>query len=293
VLVEAGTHPDYQFAGLAEDALEVSIDTVRDLCRGLALKPARGGYKIAILDDADALNDAAANCFLKTLEEPPPHSVLILIGTSAERQLPTIVSRCQVIRFQPLPPTLITELLEREGSADPALVARLARMSGGSLGQARALTEPALWSFREELLKELTRQPVDTVAVGQKWIRFLEEAGKEASVQRKRASLVLQLLIEFFSDALRLQAGGPALLDSPRDMELLSRIVETARPEQLAEIIERCLECDFHIERRVQLVLAVESLVDALGQRLGQTTSADARGTVVTAVGQEAVGRSR
>ncbi len=75
---------------------------IRELCDQFALKPARGLRKVAILDDADDLNEEASNAFLKTLEEPPPGAVLILIGTSAELQLETIVSRCQVVRFDPL-----------------------------------------------------------------------------------------------------------------------------------------------------------------------------------------------
>jgi DNA polymerase III subunit delta' len=102
-LVDAGTHPDCFAAGRPEDSLEVPIDEVRELCRHFSLKSARGRGKVALLDDADDLNDAAANCFLKTLEEPPPRSVLLLIGTSPDRQLPTIVSRCQIVRFAPLP----------------------------------------------------------------------------------------------------------------------------------------------------------------------------------------------
>src|SRR5207248_2092828 len=88
--VESGTHPDYFRAGRPDDALELPIEVVRELCRGLGLKPARGSRKIAVLDDADDLNAYAANSFLKTLEEPPPGSVLILVGTSSDRQLSTI-----------------------------------------------------------------------------------------------------------------------------------------------------------------------------------------------------------
>ena len=72
-------------------------------CAEFGLKPARGIRRFAIVDDVDDMNDEAANAFLKTLEEPPPGTVLILIATSAELQLETIVSRCQVIRFDPLP----------------------------------------------------------------------------------------------------------------------------------------------------------------------------------------------
>ena len=63
------------------------------LCHDIALRPFMGGYKVALIDDADYLNAEGANCLLKTLEEPPPRSVLILIGTSPAKQLPTIRSR--------------------------------------------------------------------------------------------------------------------------------------------------------------------------------------------------------
>ena len=72
------------------------------LCHRLSLRPASEKRRIAIIEDADFLNEEGANCLLKTLEEPPPGSVLILIGTSQQRQLPTIRSRCQVIRFRRL-----------------------------------------------------------------------------------------------------------------------------------------------------------------------------------------------
>src|SRR5262249_41493055 len=83
-LVDADTHPDLIAAGRPEDKNEVPIETVRELCRLLSLKPARGRGKVAILDDADDLNPYSANSFLKTLEEPPPQSVLILIGTRSD-----------------------------------------------------------------------------------------------------------------------------------------------------------------------------------------------------------------
>src|SRR5947209_7538445 len=65
-LVAAGTHPDLFAIGRPEESLELPIEVVRELCHGLGLKPARGRGKVAIVDDADDLNDAAANCFLKT-----------------------------------------------------------------------------------------------------------------------------------------------------------------------------------------------------------------------------------
>ena len=88
---------------------------------------------MAILDDADDLNEEASNAFLKTLEEPPPGAVLILIGTSPELQLETIVSRCQVVRFDPLNDSEIAALLVEKGIAQDAEDAtRLAALGDGS-----------------------------------------------------------------------------------------------------------------------------------------------------------------
>lgn len=272
--VEAGTHPDFFAASRPEENANMPIDVVRELCRNLALKPARGHGKVAILDDADDLDDPiqnhpAANAFLKTLEEPPPRSVLILIGADAHRQLPTIVSRCQVIRFAPLTTELVAELLHAQGIEDAALVGRLARMSGGSPGQARALADPALWNFRRILLEGLSQPRPNTVALARELMHFVEEAGKESAAKRRRAALVLRLLIDFLNQALCVSVGGTPQLAEADDLRMLRELANRLGSDQLLELLDRCLEGDVHIDRRVQLELAVEALFDSLGQKQG------------------------
>jgi DNA polymerase-3 subunit delta' len=266
--VKAGTHPDFFVAVRPEETLDLPIEVVRTLCQSFALKSARGRGKIAILDDADDLNDAAANCFLKTLEEPPPRSVLLLIGTSADRQLSTIVSRCQVVRFAPLPQALVAELLRAQGLEDAALIERLARLSDGSPGLARALADPALWEFRRTLLDRLAQLPRDSVPLAQAILKFVDEAGKESGAQRRRAALLLRLLIEFLHAALTKSAGGEPRLAEPEDLRVLEALVQRTDPDQLTSILERCLEAETQIDRRVQLVLLLEALIDSLSQKL-------------------------
>lgn len=268
----AGTHPDFVAVSRPEDKPNIPIESVRELCRQLSLKPARGHGKVAILDDADDLDDpvnlhASANAFLKTLEEPPPGSVLILIGTDADRQLPTIVSRCQVIRFAPLPTELVAELLRAQGMEDTALGERLARLSGGSLGQARDLADPALWSFRRSLLEGLSQPRPNTVALAREWINFVGEAGKESAAKRRRAALVLRLLIEFLKSTLCVSVGGTPQLVETDDLRIMRELANRLGTERLLELLDRCLEGDIHIDRRVQLELALEAMLDALGQR--------------------------
>jgi DNA polymerase-3 subunit delta' len=271
--ITAGTHPDVFAAGRPADSPNIPIDVIRELRHRFSMKSATGRGKLAILDDADELDDpitshAAANAFLKTLEEPPPRSHLILIGTSADRQLPTIVSRCQVVRFAPLPEELVAELLRHQDIEDPKLIERVARLSGGSPGTARALAEPALWEFRRTLLQGLARPQPDSVALSKALASFVEEAGKESALQRTRASLVLKLLIDSLQDVLRLNLGGEPRLAEPEDLVSLQQLAKRMDPERLLEVLERCLEGDIHIDRRVQLVLLLEALLDALGQQL-------------------------
>jgi DNA polymerase-3 subunit delta' len=272
VQVQAGTHPDLFVVTQPEDSQVMPIDLMRDLSRNLSLKAARGRGKVAIVDDADNLydpisNHAAANSFLKTLEEPPPGSVLILIGTNPDLQLTTIVSRCQVVRFSPLPPNIMQDLLRGTGMQDQAAIERLARLSGGSMGQAQALADPSLWQFRRQLLQGLTQPLVDSVGLAKEWTRFVEEKGKESAVQRRRAALVLTLFIDALHDALRLRLGAEPLSAEPEDVRWLKELAKRADPDKLIALLERCLEADYQIDRRVQLVLVLEGLMDALGQR--------------------------
>jgi DNA polymerase-3 subunit delta' len=246
---------------------------MRELCRGFSLKSARGRGKVAILDDADDLDDpitsnAAANCFLKTLEEPPPHSVFILVGSSVDRQLPTIASRCQVVRFRPLSADGVDPILREKGVTDAERRTNLVRLSDGSPGQALTLDDDDLWSFREYLLQTLGASRFDSVALGKRWRSFAEEAGKESALQRTRAALALKLLVELLDDALRLSLGKPVRITEPAELRHLENLANRAGPERLMAMMERCLEGDAQIDRRVQLVLVLEALVDALGQKL-------------------------
>jgi DNA polymerase-3 subunit delta' len=268
VQIDAGTHPDFFPAARPADALEFPIDLMRTLCGQFALKSARGRGKVIVLDDADDLNQESANCFLKTLEEPPPGSLLILIGSSPERQLPTVVSRCQVVRFAPLKDDLVGALLEEQGVSDAAARERLVRLAGGSPGLALTLADPALWEMRNRLVAGLTGRPVDSVELSKAWWEHVEQVGKESAAQRARAQLVLRLVIDFFSDALALASGGQPRRTGPEDLPALQRLAARTDAERPLELLERCLEADQQITWRVQLVLVLEALLDAMAQKI-------------------------
>jgi len=275
-LIDAGNHPDFFMVHRPEDKVEMPIDTIRELTRSMALKPARGRRRIAIVDDADDFNEESANCFLKTLEEPPPGSLLILIGTTPERQLSTIVSRCQVVRFARLSESQVAAIAQEQGVA-PELAARVSRLAHGSPGQALALAEPALWAFRQRMLGAMCRSPFDSVGPGRSFMEFVEEAGKEGGPQRRRASLALRLLVEFLMDLLHQQSGQAPRLVDEADAGYLRELGKRLDADSTMDIIDRVLEADIQIDRRLQLKLVIEALLDAIDQKLASLATSVGR----------------
>ena len=152
----AGTHPDVRIVVRDEDRRDVRIEQVRELSRWLALQPLMAARKVAILDDAHCLNEHGQNALLKTLEEPPGRSVLVLVSCSAALLLPTVRSRCRIVRLDPLPVELVARVLTARGvSADRA--AQLAALADGSPGRALAMEGEAESRARERMLDVLPR----------------------------------------------------------------------------------------------------------------------------------------
>ena len=222
----AGTHPDIEVVAKPEDKaflplkLFIGENETRGregLCHWIGLKPFMGGRRVAIIDDADLLNAEGANCLLKTLEEPPPHSVLILIGTSPARQLPTIRSPCQLIRFLPLAEETVARLLvSKELVTDKAEAARLARFSEGSIERATELADADLWSCRRTLLEKLSADVLDSTGLAQAVATFIDEAGKKAPARRARFRQVIAFAADFYRRLLHVRSDIPL----PSDPEM-------------------------------------------------------------------------
>jgi len=264
LLVRAGTHPDFFVVRRPEEGNEFPIGLMRELCQNFTMTTARGHGKVAILEDADDLNDAAANCFLKTLEEPPPRSVFILIGTSIEQQMATIRSRCQVVRFAPLAEPVVREVLKAQGIAEGDRLDRLVRLSGGSPGQALALADDALWECRRTLLTGLASAKPNSVSLARGLVEFAEDAGKDTSLQRRRLMLVFRLLIEAMREVLAIRAGAPVRPGAADEQALLAALAGRANFETICAWIDRCLAAEDQLGRYVPLGLVAEALMDSL-----------------------------
>jgi DNA polymerase-3 subunit delta' len=263
IQVDAGTHPDLFLVSRPEDKVEFPVEAIHQLSANLGMKPARGLRKIAIVDDADDFNDVSANALLKTLEEPPPGSLLILIATAADRQLSTIRSRCQIIPFTPLPEPVVRDLLKSDADIDPDAVDRLAHISDGSPGLARELAVPALWEFRQKLLAALAKQSPDSPTLAKELQDIVEDVGKDSGAQRRRATLVVRLIVDALRQALSVSVERATSADAG-EARLLRDLAQKFGPDGLLRRLDRCLQAATEIDRRVQLVLVNEALIDAL-----------------------------
>ncbi len=206
--VRAATHPDLILVSKPDGKNFIPVETfIGDrehrrqvgLVHDIGLKPFRGGRKIAIIDDADFLNQESANSLLKTLEEPPPKSLLILIGTSAQKQLSTIVSRSQLVRFNPLTNDNVAELLSRKQLVgDEVNLDDLVRASQGSLEMAAKLSSAEAFEFRNGLFDQLSTLDPAADEYAKTISTFVDGVGKDAAAKRQRTILIGEFAISFF-----------------------------------------------------------------------------------------------
>lgn len=159
--IRRGAHPDVRVVE-PEGAATYLVEQVRDeLVPDMWLAPADGPAKVYIIERADALGDASANAFLKTLEEPPPSVRIVLITDDFDAVLPTIVSRCQVVRFAPVTPARAAALLaERTGAGADEARAALAASSGVLPRALELLRSPQRLAARDAMLAVMRDLPV-------------------------------------------------------------------------------------------------------------------------------------
>lgn len=213
-LLAAGSHPDYRWVAPPEDGKVITVDQVRELIGYLALTPQYGAHKIAAVHPADKLNINAANSLLKTLEEPPPRSSMLLVTAHPARLPATILSRCQRIHFSP-PPIEQTLAWLRQRLPTPEAAPLLLKLADGAPLRALALGEAGAWQGREELLtlmERLARGEAEPVAAA--------EAALKLGLRE-----TLYCLYSWSSDMARFAAVGDAAPLVNEDLEERLRVL--------------------------------------------------------------------
>jgi DNA polymerase-3 subunit delta' len=260
-----------QYADLAVIQAEkeggtLKVEQIRALRQSLVLKPYQGKYRVALFLRFQEANQNAANALLKTLEEAPAHAVLILTADTPEQLLPTITSRCEILRLRPLPVETVEAYLKDRG-ADETTSHLLAHVSGGRPGYAlRLMQDKDALEFRTKRLDDLQSLLKST---RRERFAYAEKLTDRKNEGKERFRETLQLWVSFWRDVLlrvagSAQSGGeksdtPIMnVDRTAEIETLAGRLSLAEARELVKAVEGSIE---KLERNVNARLLAEVLL--------------------------------
>jgi len=295
--VRRGAHPDvHQVA--PEGAATYMVEQVREIIHDVNLAPVQAHLKIYLVDSADLFNDAAANAFLKTLEEPPDDVVIVLMAHSFDAVLPTIASRCQIVRFRRLAPSqAVATLVQATGASDESAASALAA-AGGVVARARDFLESAPRQAARDLilrtLKDLAvmdeldvlrsarellaavKAPLEDVRalqagelaerkefLGSGSTKAIEDRHKRELTAREREGIgeVLNVTESWLRDCLVLSQGLGDLVANADAADAMEEVAAVIRPTAAASALGAVNEARRRISYNVSPQLAVEAML--------------------------------
>jgi len=287
-MVAAESHPDLkilrrQLTDRGTMSAVVRIDEVRTFEASLRLRSAEGGWRVAIVDEADRMNRNAENALLKILEEPPFKTLIILVSNALNSMLPTTRSRCRSLILKPLADGIVRDLLQRARPAlsdEDAMI--LVRLSEGSIGRALTLADAGGADLYRAVAVLMAALPVDrggsvpgesVHALASAWSRRPKEGEADAFAAG------MELLMWWIDRAVRAAAGASGLQDIvPGDLAAGGRWVTAVGSEAVfrrrAEVVRLMrLEPALNLDRRQVVLDSVHSL--ALGDGLDRGLPAE------------------
>ncbi|MGH7827544.1 MAG: DNA polymerase III subunit delta' [Candidatus Binatia bacterium] len=254
VRIRKGNHPDVRFIEPLSGKKEISIQQVRELEKELFYRSFSGGGKVAIIDPATLMNGPAQNALLKTLEEPPKESLIVLIAAAAGGLLPTVRSRCLSLSFGPLKRGLIAEYLVSKGKA-PEAASDLAALAMGSLGVAITLEEGELLEKRQIWVEMLS-----SLSAGD--YRAAMAAAEAIAGNRDESLKFLEWAGSWYRDLVIY-----TVTQSPEEIVNLNMIGHIEKQsseiglEQLLSSVSQTVEAARQIHRNVNRRMAIEDLL--------------------------------
>ncbi len=303
--IESNSHPDVLTLTPTGKSRSITIDQVRRMQRAAHLHPQRGGWKVFIIEEAETMNENAQNSLLKTLEEPPGKTVLLLTASRPESLMPTIRSRCQAINFKPWPFEIMEPFLRERAGLGKEEAYVLHSISGGRPGRALKATEKGFFRTRKLVMDTLKEgkfsSAEELVARVRAWLDDLEEKSRELSreLERRRADseqdfspaqlkawrerdeaelaaeersfleMVFELSFSWFRDLFVFQQTGQR--DQIINRDLMEEITSSSRdwePAQLRRMmdwIERSRKTAFTTSGKATHQLVLENLFIQLG----------------------------
>ena len=261
VQIATGVHPDFIYVARHANRTEVLIEQVRDLIERLGVRPSRGSRRVAIIDDAETLNIPAQNALLKTIEEPPGHTIIFLVTDSERALLDTVRSRMRPVRFGPLDIAEVASILISRGKLPPERANGLARLARGSVSRALALAQGAEPPVKQ-LIEALSRAKAIDFAGAQALAQNFFGSREEATDNFELIARILEEMLCF--KLLRADLNAP----SPEVTETMAELAQRLEAVTLADLIDGALKARAAVEAMANSRLQAEQWWMAAGAAL-------------------------
>jgi DNA polymerase-3 subunit delta' len=251
-----GNHPDVRVIEASNGTIK--IDQIRAMQREVALSPHESRWRVYVIRQMERATTEAANCLLKTLEEPPDQVILMLTASDMDQLLPTIISRCQVLNLRPPAMTLVQKALEERWGVDPERAKLLARLSGGRLGWAvRASEDKAILQKRKRHLDEM----MELIGQGRvERLRYAQHLSRNPDGLRE----VLDLWLSWWRDLLLIKGGSSTEVTNVDREATLRSQARGYGLTQVQDFIEALRTAVWQLEHNVNTRLTLEVLMLSL-----------------------------
>lgn len=206
--IDHGNHPD--IVTIEQEENVIKIGAIKDLQKQMRFRSVEGGTRVFIIVDADKMNGPAANCLLKTLEEPPPSNIFILTTSSPHLLPATARSRCQHLRFNPICVATVASFLEKRLSLETESAYLLASSSGGSIGRAMEMNRESYLTLRNDVIDKV---PASNIIDPLKFLSSIDNFGDDGKDILKK----LEILKSWYRDILLYRETGETQFLTNRD----------------------------------------------------------------------------
>lgn len=228
----AGSHPDFFIVTPEAKSKTIKINQIRDLIHGLNQTSHCSHYQVAIIHPAEVMNSTSSNAFLKTLEEPNGRVLLLLVSHQIGTLLPTIISRCQRLKFTPCENDATTQWLQKEINSDLSKAVQLLKVANQSPLCALELETTNFLSLRDQLVNSL----LNSIAQCENAISIVN------ALLRENTKLILQILIIIFMDILRLQLNADDFVVNKDCLVLLKKLKVAFSQEKTLFLLQQLQE---------------------------------------------------
>ena len=246
----------------------IGIDAIKEVIHRVSLNPFEGQFSVVIVDGAESMSDEAANALLKTLEEPPPNTMFLLLTADEGAILPTVRSRCQSMNLIPIPKNQMVERLIESHQATPEMADQLFRLSRGCLGWAiGALEDRQVLEQRQADLEKMQ----ETLDAGlETRFTYANEVASLFGSDRDAAKDLLALWLRWWRDLLLIKEGAEEFLHNSDHAESLKSQASGLSTTEIVQFTNRLMQTLSNLDSNVSPRLAMEVLMLNLPIEAGQ-----------------------